>query len=198
MHPLRRLMPAAVATALLSATAACGGGDDDAAQPQPVDGNTVPTMVTDSVNSLVSDSGITRYHIVAPLWLMFDKADEPCWKFPESLHLERYDDNMNVTATVDCDSAVYFTAIKLWRLDGNVRMRNLDGDRFLTEQVFWNQQNHTVYSDMFVHIERSDRIMEGYGFISNEQMTRYTLRRPTGIFPVRDRGRSAAAAESDQ
>lgn len=188
MHTLRRPIITAICTAtLLIATAACGGDEADDAEVTPIDGNAVPTMITDSVDSFVSDSGITRYHIVAPLWLMFDKADEPCWKFPESLHLQRYDDNMNVTATVDCDSAVYFTALKLWRLDGNVRMRNLDGDRFLTEQLFWNQQDHTIYSDLFVHIERTDRIMEGYGFISNEQMTRYTLRRPTGIFPVRDR-----------
>lgn len=183
---LRFLLPAAMAFALFAPTVSSCSGSEDNVDPQEIDGNLVPTMVTDSVNSFVSDSGITRYHIVTPLWLMFDKADEPNWKFPESLHLERFDDDMNVTATVDCDSAVYFTRLKLWRLDGNVRMRNLDGDRFLTEQVFWNQTNHSVYSNEFVHIERADRIMEGYGFTSNEQMTRYTLRRPTGIFPVSD------------
>lgn len=184
--PLRRLLAIPASLAVLAAATACGA-DEDNVEAQPIDGNTVPTMITDSVNSFVSDSGITRYHIVAPTWLMYDKADEPCWKFPESLHLERYDNDMNVTATVDCDSAVYFTALKLWRLDGDVRMRNLDGDRFLTDQLFWNQQSHTVYSDRFVHIERTDRIMEGYGFTSNEQMTVYTLRRPTGIFPIKDK-----------
>ncbi len=181
------LLPLASAAlfAMLASASSCGSGETEV-EPEPMDGNTVPTMITDSVNSLVSDSGITRYHIVAPIWLMFDKADEPCWTFPESLHLERFDNDMNVTAMVDCDSATYFTRLKLWRLDGNVRMRNLDGDKFRTEQVFWNQQTHSVYSDKFVHIERSDRILEGYGFTSNEQMTDYTLRRPTGIFPIQE------------
>lgn len=188
------LFPAAILTSVMLVSAASCGGSEADSEPMEVDGNTVPTMITDSVNSLVSDSGITRYHIVAPLWLMFDKADEPCWTFPQSLHLERYDDHMNVTATVDCDSAVYFTRLKLWRLDGDVRMRNLDGDRFMTDQVFWNQTNHSVYSDKFVHIERSDRILEGYGFTSNEQMTDYTLRRPTGIFPIRERRDSTHTA----
>ena len=40
-----------------------------------------------------------------------------------ALYLERFDDDMNVTATVVCDSALYLTRDKIWRLDGNVRMR---------------------------------------------------------------------------
>ncbi len=149
-----------------------------------IDGNVTPTMITDSVSSFISDSGITRYHLEAPEWLMFDDADEPFWLFPQGLALEQFDDAMATTSTLVADTARYFSRMKLWKLDGNVRMRNIDGDKFLTEQMFWNQQTHKVYSDSFVHIERSDRIIEGYGFISNEEITAYTIRRPTGIFPT--------------
>lgn len=158
--------------------------DDSTAARQDVDGNTTPTMITDSVNSFISDSGITRYHLVAPKWLMFDEADEPYWYFPEGLSLEQYDDEMSPASTLVSDTARYFSNLKLWKLDGNVRMRNIDGDKFLTQQMFWNQRTHKVYSDSFVHIERADRIIEGYGFISNEEITAYTIRRPTGIFPT--------------
>ena len=65
-------------------------------------------------------------------------------------------------------------------------MRNLQGDRFLTEQLFWNQSQRKVYSDSFIHIERVDRTLEGIGFVSNEQMTSYTIRRPTAILPTGD------------
>jgi LPS export ABC transporter protein LptC len=165
--------------------AACGSSEMPPA-PQEIDGNVVPTMVTDSVNSFVSDSGITRYHIVAPTWLMFDEADEPYWLFPKGLDMQRYDDDMHVTATLVCDTARYYTRLKLWRLDRNVRMRNLQGDKFLTEQVYWNQTQRKVYSDSFIHIERIDRTLEGIGFVSNEQMTSYTIRRPTAILPTGD------------
>ncbi|MDE7443686.1 MAG: hypothetical protein K2M65_05960, partial [Muribaculaceae bacterium] len=67
-----------------------------------------------------------------------------------------------------------------------VRMRNTEGDRFLTQQLFWNQNEHKVYSDSFIHIDRADRTIEGYGFVSNEQMTTYSISNPTGIFPVSD------------
>lgn len=159
------------------------------------DTSVIPTMLTRDVSTLISDSGYTRYHIVAPIWLMFENAEEPNWKFPEGMEMEKYDDNMNVNSTIVCDSATYLSQKKIWRLDGNVRMVNIEGDKFLTQQLFWDQIQRKVYSDSFIHIERSNRIMEGYGFVSNEQMTQYTVNRPSGIFPIPEREHGNAPAE---
>lgn len=158
--------------------------NDETAPRQAIDGNKSPTMITDSVNSFISDSGITRYQLQAPEWLMYDDADEPYWLFPKGLQLNQFDDNMQVVATMVADTARYYSRMKLWKLDSNVRMRRINGEKFRTQQLFWNQQAHKVYSDSFIHIERPERILEGYGFVSNEQMTDYTIRRPTGIFPT--------------
>ena len=56
--------------------------------------------------------------------------------------------------------------------------------RFLTPQLFWDQRQHKLYSDSFIHIERPDQVLEGYGFDSNEQLTRYNVRSVSGIFPT--------------
>ena len=141
-------------------------------------------MITNNVNSFVSDSGVTRYHLTAPTWYMFDEADEPFWLFPKGLTVERYTDNMEIESTVTSDTARYMSRQKLWKLTGDVRMRNADGDKFLTRELYWDQISHKVYSDSFIHIERGSRILEGYGFISNEQITSYTIRRPSGIIPT--------------
>lgn len=73
-----------------------------------------PTMMTRDVETLISDSGITRYRIIAPLWLVFDEAKVPCWRFPDGLNLEKFDDLMRRDATVRCDSATYFKLEELW------------------------------------------------------------------------------------
>ncbi len=179
---MRSPLPAILITISLVIAASCN--DDEGPRPEAPDGNVTPTMVTDSVNSFVSDSGITRYQIVAPLWLMYDEADEPFWLFPEGLKLNRFDDRMRADAAIQADTARYFSRLKLWKLDGNVRMRNTDGDKFLTQQMYWDQNAHTVYSDSFIHIERSGSILEGFGFNSNEQITAYTVNHPTGIIPT--------------
>ena len=148
-----------------------------------VDGNTVPTMLTHDVVTIISDSGVTRYRITTPIWYVYDEADVPCWKFPDGMFMEKFAPDFTTDATIVCDSAFYFKNEGLWRLDGNVNILNTAGEKFLTQQVFWSQRDKKVYSDSFIHIEKSDRIIEGYGFQSNERMTTYTVNRPSGIFP---------------
>lgn len=155
-----------------------------------------PTMMTRDVETFISDSGITRYRIISPLWLVFDEAKVPHWRFPDGLDLEKFDDLMRRDATVRCDSATYFKLEELWRLDGNVRIANVAKEKFLTNQLFWDQQNHKIYSDSFIHIEKSDRIIEGYGFVSDEQLTNYTVNNVSGIFPVSDEGPMFGGAPS--
>lgn len=149
-----------------------------------VDGNTVPTMLTHDVVTLISDSGVTRYRITTSVWYVYDEADTPNWKFPDGLFMEKFAPDYSTDATIVCDSATYFKNEGLWRLDGNVNILNTAGEKFLTQQVFWNQKSKKVYSDSFIHIEKNDRTIEGYGFESNERMTTYSVNKPSGIFPA--------------
>lgn len=148
------------------------------------DPETTPTMFTADALSYVSDSGYTRYYIEAKQWYIFDEASDPNWKFPQGLYGEKFDNDMNVIATFECDSAVYLSVRRLWELIGNVRINNEMGDRFMTQHLFWDSSDHKMYSDSFIHIEKSDRIIEGYGFTSNEKITEYVVNRPSMIIPA--------------
>lgn len=193
-----RILPV-VAGATLAAcswcVAACSG-DDHREYTANVDPEQVATMTTTDVSTLISDSGITRYRVVTPLWLVYDEARESRWRFPSGLHLERFDDFFNREATIDCDSATYFKVKQLWRLDGHVRVTNMASERFLTSQLFWNQRLGKVYSDSFIRIERSDRVMEGYGFVSNNSMTDFKVRNVSAILPVEQFSPGSASADS--
>lgn len=146
-----------------------------------------PTMLTHDVETFISDSGLTRYHITADIWYVYDEAKEPRWTFPKGLFLEQYDNDFRQNSKVNCDSAIYFSNKKLWRLDGDVVMVNVARDSFLTKQLFWDQRTKRIYSDTaFIRIVSKDRTIEGYGFSSNEQMTDYSIKRPTAIFSAKN------------
>lgn len=141
-------------------------------------------MVSHNVETLISDSGITRFRITTPLWIVYDdNTPDPCWVFPQGLNVEKYDPQFKPEATITADSAKYFKNKQLWRLDGNVDISNTAGEKFLTPQLYWDQRSRKVYSDSFIHIERADRIVEGIGFESNEQMTRYSIRSVQASLP---------------
>lgn len=144
----------------------------------------MPTMTTKNVATLISDSGITQYKIVSPLWLVYDNADTPYWHFPKGLYLRKYDPKFRVIASVAADSARYFKNERLWRLDGHVEIKKAPKDLFLTQQLFWDERRQLLYSDSFIHVETSTHVLEGHGFISNDRLTGYRIIRPTGIFPV--------------
>lgn len=146
----------------------------------------MPSMSTVNVATLISDSGITQYKIVSPLWLVYDQVDTPYWKFPKGIYLQKFDRDFKVVATVAADSARFFRLQNLWRLDGNVELTKVPGELFLTQQLFWDQRRAQLYSDSFIHIETPDRMLEGHGFVSDDRLTKYSIGRPTGIFPVKD------------
>lgn len=157
-----------------------------------VDESAVPTLRSHDVITLISDSGVTKYRISTKEWLIYDNAQEPYWLFPQGVYVEKFDSVFETEASIVSDTATYLKNKMLWRLDKNVRLENLNGEVFRTEQVFWNQRDRTIYSDSFIHIERDDEVIEGFGFTSNEQMTQYTIRRPTGVFPIpQDSARNA-------
>lgn len=155
------------------------------------------TMTTHNVSTMISDSGVTQYKIVAPLWEVYDEGNQPHWKFPDGIYLRKYDRKFKVIATIAADSATYFKNQNLWRLDGRVEVTKVPGELFLSQQVFWDQTRGIVYSDSFIHIENPTHMMEGYGFRAKQDFTEYSIRRPLGIFPAnRDNLRAGGDAGS--
>lgn len=198
-----RLLPAAalVAAAAMSTTVTTSCKDDSSLDTADVDTSVViPTMLTRDVETLISDSGVTRYRIVTPIWYVYDEVEEPYWRFPEGLNLDKYDNFFRTEATVRAYSAIYLKRKQTWQLDGNVSISNVMNEKFLTQQLFWDQRTHKLYSDSFIHIERTDRVLEGYGFESNEQLTRYTIKKVSGIFPAsefKSKGRQTEEQPTD-
>lgn len=144
----------------------------------------MPTMLTRNISTLISDSGVTQYKIVSPIWYVYDEADTPYWSFPKGLYLQKYDRKFKVIATVAADSARYFKDRKLWRLEGNVEMKKQPKDLFLSPRLYWDQRKQTLYSDTFIHIENATHVLEGTGFVSDENLQKYRILKPTGIFPA--------------
>lgn len=144
----------------------------------------VPRLKVDEITTIISDSGITRYRIIAKVWCVYDKTDEPYWDFPQGLHLERFDEFYNTDAKIDCKRARYFESRRVWELNDSVRATNIEGDQFETQQLFWSQNDERIYSDSAIVVTQRDKKIMGEGFESNQSMTRYTIRKTKGIIPI--------------
>jgi LPS export ABC transporter protein LptC len=148
----------------------CNGEKKDAIEVV-FDPQTSYTMKETNIETLVSDSGITRCKVITDTYLKFDKASEPFWYFPDGVYLEKYDTAFNVEASVKADTAWYYERRKLWKLTGNVDITNMEGKRLETNELFWDQNKEKIYTDSLYRITEGDKVSGGTGFISNQDLT---------------------------
>ncbi len=164
---------------------ACSGKDKKLAEAIS-ENDTLPSMKSLGVTTLISDSGITRYKIVAEEWLIHDKKNPPYWAFEKGVYLEKFDTLFRVDASTKADTAYYHEKKKLWELRGHVQILSQRGDRFQTDLLFWDEKKEKVYSDKFIQIEQEDKVIKGYGFESNQDLSEYEIKNTTGIFTIED------------
>lgn len=144
--------------------------------------DSVPTMVTYGVNTLISDSGIIRYRLVAERWEVNEVRNPSRWIFDKGVLLTQFDQKMNIKGYIQCDSAVYFDKLRLWRLHGHVRILNPNGLTFQSDQLYWDEQNHKFWSYSYSHMKMPDKEIDGNWFESNEEMTKYEIKQTHGKF----------------
>ena len=148
--------------------------------------DSLAVMSTYDGSTLISDSGRISYRIDAEEWLVFDKRQPPYWAFEKGVYLEKYDLDMNVEATIKCDTAYYYSSQQLWKLIGNVDIRNQKNERFYTDLMYWDQENEKIYSDAYIKIEQEDQVTEGVGFSSNQSMTLWEIKNTKGIYTIKE------------
>ncbi len=155
----------------------------------------MPGLHAWDVSTVISDSGITRYRMESPEWLVYDKVQEPYWFFPDGVHFEKFDENLEVFAEVDADSAIYFTKTEKWTLMRNVKAMNLEGEHFETELLYIDQQADRIYTNEKIKVTQADKIINGIGFESNQRLSKYTILNPTGIIPIEEEADTVSTSE---
>ena len=100
--------------------------------------DSVAVMISYGVNTLVSDSGLIKYRIVAERWEVNQEKKPSRWIFDKGLFLEQFDEKFHVEAYIQSDTAYYYDQSKIWELRGRVRVRTVDGMRFSSEELFWD------------------------------------------------------------
>lgn len=86
------------------------------------DKDSVSMMTSYGVNTLISDSGIMKYRIVAEEWEVNTVRNPSRWIFHKGLFMEQFDKKFQIQAFVQCDTAYYYDQKRLWELRGRVRI----------------------------------------------------------------------------
>lgn len=158
--------------------------------------DSVAVMTSLGVNTLISDSGVIKYRIVTERWEVNQAKNPSRWIFDKGLFLTQFDEKFHVHAYIQCDTAYYFDQLRLWELRSRVRILTKDGLRFKSEQLFWDETKHELYSNVFSSLVTPERTLQGTYFRSDEQMTHYYVSNSKGSFERTDMDGQSSMSDS--
>lgn len=135
------------------------------------------------VTSYLSQGGRMKAKLTAPLMLRyFDSV--PRVEFPNTLHVDFYNDSMQIESYLDAKKAWYYEQQSRIVLTDSVVVIRIDGDTLKTEELYWEQNLHKLYTTKDVEIRQRTKTIFGKGFESDEQLKNFKLDSITGILLV--------------
>ena len=146
-----------------------------------------PLAETTNVETLVIDSARLQLRLVAPLEQQFENGDVV---YPKRVKVTFYDKpGKAVVNTLEANYAKVEKSTQLYTMRGKVRMTSVREQQLVTsEEVFYDKLKRKIYTDtaMFVRVQSPTQVLLGYGLVANEDLSRYTIKRPTGTFTLEE------------
>ncbi|TAE01150.1 MAG: LPS export ABC transporter periplasmic protein LptC [Bacteroidetes bacterium] len=143
-----------------------------------------PNVMFWNVQTLYSEDAKLKIKLKSAEQLVQQNGDV---QYPKGVDIGVYNDLGVKTTTLRADSAYYLKATSTYRAVGQVVVVNLQQKQTLyTEELNWDQNQHVIFTEKNIKIVTVQEILYGIGLKSNEDFSNYTIKKPTGIFAVKE------------
>ena len=148
-----------------------------------VNTETLMTEYSEDLSIQMSENGLKSYYFSTPLMEGYAMARDPYKEFRKGVKVVMYEDDSTakVSVTLTSNYAIFYENRKLWEAKGDVVAVQIDGRRLYTQQLFWNQATHRIYSNVDSRIVDGDEVYDCEGFESDENMTDWSYRKLKGV-----------------
>ena len=123
--------------------------------------------------------GVLEFKLIAP---EMEKISDPIEKniFPGGIRVFIYNNQLDTVATIFSDFAIQDNQAKVVEVKQNVILKNSKNEQLNTEKLFWDRDKNQIYTDDFVTINTDNEIIMGYGFLTDQSFSTYSLSTITG------------------
>jgi LPS export ABC transporter protein LptC len=134
---------------------------------------------SDPTNKL---SAKVKGKLTSPYMLRFQRADSPYAEFPRTLHVDFYNDSMQIESQLDAHYGKYFQNQEKVFLRDSVVVKNLlKKDTVHCRTLWWDQHTERFTTDDPVRIYTPDKILYGTGMEADQNFRWYTIKKMTGM-----------------
>lgn len=167
-----------VVLAYVGATLICSCSTDKQAIRELIDQKNAPSVIVYNSELIYTEMGNQKMRVYAPVTNYYQFAEEPYTKFDEGIEVNTFDDSLKIESKLTANFAQFFEKNELWLARNNVVAQNRKGDVLYTEELYWDQKTHTIYSDVIVRIKTSNGNVYGKGLISDDSFENWEVKEP--------------------
>ncbi len=141
-----------------------------------------------NVVSYMSQGGKMKAKLTAPL--MFRVSTDTIYtEFPNSLHVDFYDDSTKVETWLDSKYGKYYEGIGKVYLRDSVVVITVKGDTLRSPDMWWDQNTKLFYTDKYaIYHGIGKNIYGGKGLVATQDLKSLTFNNPTGTVQVSESG----------
>lgn len=142
------------------------------------DKKSIPGVTAYNSELEYTENGAVKIMVKAPITIYYQFSDEPYTEFPEGITVFTYDDTLAVESNLTAKYAIYYDKKMLWHAKNNVVARNRKGEVLNTEELYWDQGKHLIYTDVNVKINSVNGTVYGKGLVSDEKFDSWEVKEP--------------------
>lgn len=128
----------------------------------------------DDVFLSYSDSADIKFELLAPVNIRLNRSNRIIDQFPEGIEV-RFITNSEVFATLTANNAERNSRDHKTVLRDNVLFVNKNGEHLRTSEMIWDEKNGEIYSTKYTILRSEDKLIQGYGFFTDEDFDKITV-----------------------
>jgi LPS export ABC transporter protein LptC len=140
------------------------------------------------IEGYLSQEGKMKAKLKAPLMLRV-AADTLYVEFPNTLHVDFYDDSTHVETRLDSRYGKYFETLGKVYLRDSVTVITAKGDTLRSPDLWWDQNTKLFYTDKYAVYHGIGKVIHGgKGLVATQDLNSIIFNDPTGTIQASQNG----------
>ena len=145
----------------------------------------LPVEAADSIQIIYSDSAMLKVILEAGHLKRF-LGENPYLEMTDGVHVRFFNSLGRVESELRSNYAISYENTDIMEAKEDVVVVNKEGETLNTEHLIWEEKTERIHTEEFVKITTEDEVIFGHGFESNQDFTKYRIKKIKGTINLKE------------
>jgi len=150
-----------------------------------VETEVLPISVADDIQIIYSDSAILKVILEATHLERF-LGEDPYLEMTNGVYVRFFNNLGDVESELRSNYAISYENSDIMEAKENVIVVNKKGETLNTEHLIWEKKTEKIRTEEFVKITTEDEVIFGHGLESNQDFSKYRIKKIKGTINLKD------------